>query len=256
MFISVIIILAGYLSNSWAASGKIVGQIIDQATNEPLAGANIVVEGTNMGASTDTDGFFVILNLPPGNYNVVASMIGYASFQYENILVSSNRTTTLEFELGEEAVSGEVIVVQGERPVVQLDISSSQKIISVQDIQSRPLDNLEEILSSEAGVSFTAGEDGQGLLVRGGQLSETDIVIDGMSTRNLRNQQASTTIALSSIQEIELLTGGFTAEYGDVRSGMVNIRTKEGSPDKYSMSFDGKISPARTQAFWSQPLWH
>ena len=252
--ILLIVLMTGFVSDLWAArTGKIAGRIIDQQTNEPLAGANVVIEGTLMGAAADQDGFFVILNIPPGTYTVEVSVIGYASLLHENVGVSINQTTNLETSLTPEAITSETVVVYAERPVVQLDVSSSQKIISVENILDRPVDNLEEILNLEAGITLTAGAEGQGLLVRGGQLSETDITVDGLSTRNERNQQANTTIGLTSIQEIELLTGGFTAEYGDIRSGLVNIITKEGSPDKYSISFDGKISPAERKHFGPSP---
>lgn len=254
MCILLIVFLTGFLSHGFAANtGKIAGQIVDQTTNEPVAGANVVVEGTSMGGASDADGYFVVLNLAPGNYTIQVSMIGYSTARLENVRVSVNQTTSLEVKIGEEAITGETVIVYAERPVVQLDVSSSQRVISAEEIAARPVDNLEEILGAEAGVNFTAGEDGQGLIVRGGQLSETDIVVDGMSTRNLRNQQANTTIALSSVQEIELLTGGFTAEYGEIRSGLVNIITKEGSPEKYSVSFDGRISPAGRKHYGPSP---
>jgi len=236
-----------------ATTGKIAGKIVESDSGEPLPGANMVVVGTSLGAATNLEGEFFILNVPPGTYSVRVTMIGFADLLQENVRVSINQTTNLELGLTEQAITTETVVVYGQRPVVQLDVSSSQQIISAENIQDRPVDNLEEILAAEAGISLTAGEDGQGLVVRGGQLSETDIVIDGLSTRNQRNQQANTNIGLTAIQEIELLTGGFNAEYGDVRSGMVNIITKEGRTDKYSVSFDGKISPAARKHFGPSP---
>ena len=174
--ILLIVLMTGFVSDLWAAkTGKIAGRVIDQQTNEPLAGANVVIEGTLMGAAADQDGFFVILNIPPGTYTVEVSVIGYASLLHENVGVSINQTTNLETSLTPEAITSETVVVYAERPVVQLDVSSSQKIISVENILDRPVDNLEEILNLEAGITLTAGAEGQGLLVRGGQLSETDI---------------------------------------------------------------------------------
>ena len=152
----------------------------------------------------------LILNVPPGAYTVEVSMIGYASQVEENVQVSVNQTTTMDVQLGTEALTTETVVVIAERPVVQLDVSASQNIITVENLQDRPVDNLQEVLSLEANIDFSASREGQGLLVRGGQLNETDITIDGLSTRNERNQVANTSIGLTGIQEIELLTGGFT----------------------------------------------
>ena len=98
--ILLVVCIAGFVSDVWAAkTGKITGQIMDQGSNEPLAGANIVLQGTGMGAAADLDGFFIILNVPPGAYTVEVSMIGYASYIQENVQVSVNQTTTLDIGL-------------------------------------------------------------------------------------------------------------------------------------------------------------
>lgn len=151
-----------------AAKGKLAGQVKDKSSDDPLPGVNISVEGTSMGAATDEDGFFYIINLPPGVYNVKVEMIGYATTMMENVQVSSNRTTTLNVQLQSQAVEGQTVVVEAERPVIQLDVSSSQRIVTEETIQERPLDNFEEILATEAGINLTASADGSGILVRGG----------------------------------------------------------------------------------------
>jgi outer membrane receptor protein involved in Fe transport len=181
-------------------------------------------------------------------------MMGYATYIQENVRVSINQTTTLDFPMQEEAITGETVTVVAERPVVQLDVSSSKMIVSNESIQDRPVENLEEILAAEAGIRLTASEDGSGLIIRGGELNETDIIVDGLSTRNERTQQPSTTLNLTAIQEIEILTGGFNAEYGDIRSGMVSVVTKEGSLDRYSINIDSRISPSARKHFGPSPF--
>ena len=79
-------------------------------------------------------------------------------------------------------------------------------------------------------------------------------VIDGLSTRNERNQQPLTTISLTAIKEIEVLTGGFNAEYGDIRSGMISVITKEGSLDRYSVNADLRVSPPARKHFGASPF--
>jgi len=242
------------VSVAWpAAKGKIAGQILEEGTNEPLAGANIVIEGTSLGAAADKDGFFYIINVEPGTYTVKTMMLGYATMVKENVRVSVNQTTSLDFLMREEVMEGETVVVTAERPVIQMDVSASQKIVTEEAIQDRPLENFEEILASEVGISLYAANDGTGLIVRGGELNETDIVIDGLSTRNERNQQPMTNLSLTAIKEVEILTGGFTAEYGDIRSGMVNVITKEGSLDRYSANIDYRISPPARKHFGPSP---
>lgn len=236
-----------------AATGKLAGQVKDKATNEPLPGVNVLLEGTNMGAATDEDGYFFIINVPPDVYTVRADIIGYAPVVMENVKVSINQTTTLTFNMTTQAVEGQAVVVEADRPVVQLDVSSSQRIVTSEVLEDRPLDNFEEILATEAGIDISASADGSGLLVRGGGLNETDIVVDGLSTRNERNQQPVTNLSLTAIQEVEILTGGFNAEYGDIRSGLINVRTKEGSLDRFNINVDYRMSPAARKHFGPSP---
>ena len=143
-----------------AAPGKISGVVIDKNSGEPLPGANIIVEGENTGAATDTDGFFFILNLRPGEYTIRAEMVGYGTLIKQNVKVTVNQTTQVRFEMLEEAVQGEAVVVEAERPVVQLDVSNSQRVVTEEELQERPLENLEEILATEVGITATAGTGG------------------------------------------------------------------------------------------------
>ena len=247
-------LVISFITNVCAGTkGKIAGHVIERDTNEPLPGVNIVIEKTNLGAAVDEDGFFFIINVSPGTYTLKAIMVGYATVIQENVQVSVDQTTNVEFIMQSEALEGETVVVTATRPVVQLDVSSSQKVISEESIQDRPLDNFEEVLSVETGIQLHAADDGTGFIVRGGGLNETDIVVDGLSMRNERNQQPATNLSLTAIQEVEILTGGFSAEYGEIRSGMINVITKEGSPDRFAGNMDVKISPPARKHFGPSP---
>ena len=94
-------------------TGKIAGKVTDSKTGEALPFVNIIIEGTNLGAATDIDGNYVILNIPPGKYNVKAQYIGYQSVLVENVSVSIDLTTTVDFTLSESAIELEEVVVQG-----------------------------------------------------------------------------------------------------------------------------------------------
>jgi outer membrane receptor protein involved in Fe transport len=254
LFVVVILLFAVFATGAWSANtGKIAGRVVDKTNGDPLPGVNVLVRDTRMGAATDADGFYFIINIPPGTYTLEAVMVGYANLVQQNVKVNLNQTTTLNFEMKEEALKGETVIVEAERPVIQMDVSSSQNIVTSEAIMNRPVDNLEEVLSTEAGIQLSASTDGTGILVRGGGLNETDIVVDGLSTRNERTQQPMTTLNLSAVQEIEILTGGFNAEYGDIRSGMVNVVTKEGSLDRYSLNLDARTSPPGFKHFGPSP---
>ncbi len=252
LFVFLIVLLIS-VSGLFGATGKISGRVIDSESNDPLVGVNIILEGTDIGTSTDQNGYFILINISPDTYRLSAQMIGYAETILENVKVSINQTTNADFALITEAIQGETVIVETQRPPVQMDVSSSQIIVTAEDVRNRPLDNFEEILASEAGISMQASSEGTGLVVRGGDINETDIVVDGISTRNERNQQPMTGLNLTAIKEVEILTGGFSAEFGNVRSGMVNVITKDGSLDKYSLDFDLRYGPPQKKHFGPSP---
>jgi hypothetical protein len=234
--------------------GRIVGQVVDTESKAPLIGVNVLIAGTTMGAATDAEGYYHIINIRPGEYTVRFSMIGYATQIIESVPVHINETFTLNVQLQEEAILGEEIVVVAERPTVKLDMSSSRHVLGVQSIESSPVQSFEEILESLPGISLTAGEDGSGFIVRGGGLNETNIVIDGISTRDRRTQQPNTTVNLTAIDEVEVISGGFNAEYGGIRSGLINVATRDGRLDRYNLAVDVRVSPPQRKHFGPSPF--
>ena len=90
-------------------TGKIAGIIKDSESGDPLVGVNVVIEGTTLGAATDLDGYYVILNVPPGNYKVTASFIGYFDYSITDARVNIDQTTTLGFEMQPTVITGQAI---------------------------------------------------------------------------------------------------------------------------------------------------
>ena len=86
-----------------ATTGKVDGTIVDSQSNEPLPGVNVVIEGTILGAATDEDGYFFVINVPPGTYNLKASMVGYATETKENVRIYVDRTTNADISLRTQA---------------------------------------------------------------------------------------------------------------------------------------------------------
>lgn len=238
-------ILAGVLlvfSISYAATtGKISGYVTDAGTGEPLAGANVLIRNTSLGAATNAEGFYVILNIPPGEYEVVSSYIGYATVQQAEVRVRIDLTTLLDFEMRVQAYQGEEILVTAERKVVQVDIASSQVNISRDEIADLPATSISDVVGMEAGMS--------GLQVRSGDLDETTLLVDGLTMKDSRTGDPISTISLSSIQEVMIQSGGFSAEYSDLQSGVVSIVTREGSLDKYSLNMNVKYSSYKPKNF-------
>ncbi|MGE5351328.1 MAG: TonB-dependent receptor [Acidobacteriota bacterium] len=202
-------------------TGKIAGRVVDAATREPLPFVNIVVVGTSMGAATDMDGYYSILNLAPGTYSLKASAIGYNATTVQNIKVSIDLTTKIDFELGETSVQlNQDVIVVAQRPLVTKDLTASTSVIGANEISSLPVTEFQEVLQLQAGVV--------GGNVRGGRSGEVVYSIDGVPVTDVYDGGTVVDVNANSIQEMQFVSGAFNAEYGRALSGIVNIATKDG----------------------------
>ena len=209
-------------------TGKIAGKVLDGTTKEPLVGATVLVVGTTQGAATDLDGNYVILNLRPGVYAVKASAIGYQPEQINNNRVSIDLTTEVDFELNESAITTEAVVVTAQRPLVQKDMTSSTAVIDNTQIQALPITSFQDVLNLQAGI-YT---DRNGSLhARGGRGGEVTYMIDGVPVTDSFDGSTVVDVNKNAIQEMQVVTGAFNAEYGQAMSGIVNIATKTGGND-------------------------
>lgn len=239
-----LILLFTFFSVSTFASttGKIRGKIVDAKTGEPLVGTNVVIKGTTFGAATDLNGVFIILRIPPGTYQVEASMIGFKSVIVNNVNVETDRTVLVNFELSETSIQSDEIVVTAKRELVRLDVSASETNIDAGDIDELPFANrVENIIGMQAGIQGNLIEGD--LQIRAGDASEVNVLVDGYSTVDSKMSKVSFPINKGSIQEVKVLRGGFNAEYGEARSGVVNIVTKNPSDD-FHLSLDYQFEPA------------
>ena len=210
-----------------SSGGKLTGIITDAGTGDPMPGVNVQIVGQSMGAATDINGEYFILNVPPGTYKVKASIIGYKSIIKTGVEVSINHTTEIDFKMEETVIElDESVVVTAERPLVEKDLTSSRHFVSAEEIAVRPTTQFTEVLSTLPGIDRNAAGE---LTVRRGSIDQVAFLIDGMRASNPLNYQPYTNINLSSIQEMEIITGAFNAEYGQAQSGVFNIVTKEGS---------------------------
>jgi len=227
-------------------TGKIAGTVTDAETGEPLPGANIIIEGTSMGAATDLKGYYVILNVPPGTYTLKASMIGYAASKVTEVRVSIDRTTTIDFKLKPTVLVGEEVVVVAERPVVQKDVAASQKVVSSSEIESLPVASVTEVMGFYPGITSD-------LSIRGSGADQAIFMVDGVVLRDYRNNRPIVGIPLSAVREILVQAGGFGPEYQNVRSGVVNVVTKEGDPKRYSLTVTLRMRPPGPKHFGISP---
>ena len=207
----------------WAGNtGKIAGEVKDPQTGEPVIGANIVLEATTQGAATNLDGYYVILNIPPGKYNLIVSGVGYNKKTVNGVSVSIDLTTTIDIELSSTVLEvGEEITVTAQRPLVQKDLTAKTAVVSSEQISALPVTEVGQVLSLQAG--FT----GSGNL-RGGRSGEVAYWIDGVPLTDGFNGSQVVEVNKNLVQELQLVSGAFNAEYGQALSGIVNIATKEG----------------------------
>lgn len=231
IFTNPILVFAG-------TDGKIAGVITDAETGEPLPGTNVFIEGLPLGAAVDADGFYVILQIHPGEYTVIAKMIGYKELRVTGVEVSVDATTKIDFKLITTVLEGEVIIVEAKKPIIRPDISATQIELSGQLLQDTPAGNIREILLLQPGFEISQDVDkGSGISIRGGDIRESDFRIDDISMKSNLTDVSFLSIPKTSIKNIQLLTGGFNAEYGQVRSGLLNVITAQGS-DKYELKVE------------------
>jgi len=218
-------------------TGKIMGTVNDDDTGEPLIGANILIQGTQLGAATNMDGEFFILNIPPGVYSLRASMIGYQDMVITNLRVSVDLTTEAKFKLKMTALVGEEVIIVAVRPLVQKDLSSSASFISSETLDEMPVETLFDVLELQAGIV----KDTQGNLhLRGGRSGEVAYLIDNISMTDPYSGNLAVTIENDAIQELQVVSGTFNAEYGQAMSGVVNIVTKDPA-DKFFGRFSAYL---------------
>ena len=222
-------------------TGKITGIVTDAQSGDPLIGVNIVVEGTLLGAATDVDGYYAILNVPPGRYTLTASFLGYVDYTITNARVNIDLTTTLNIKMQPTVITGQTVTVEAERPVVQKDVSASTANIESKQIEALPVQSVSDVIGLQAGI--------QGLEIRGGGSDELAFMVDGVTLRDERDNTPITGVSLSAVQDIQIQTGGFNAEYGNIRSGVITVITKEGDPYRYGGTVTYENSPAASKHF-------
>jgi outer membrane receptor protein involved in Fe transport len=226
----------------WAAeTGKIAGKVVDVASGDPIPSVNVALMGTTMGATTDAGGEYFILNIPVGVYNVRVTSLGYETQNITGVQVLADQTTELNARLKETVLQGQEVTVVAERDVVKRDVSATVRSVSSTEISELPVTTYQDALGRTAGVV----ESGPGVLhIRGGRPDEILYLIDGLEVKDPQFAARSLAVSQDAIGEMEVLTAGFNAEYGEAQSAVVNLVIKEGDPQyhgrlEHVMDFQG-----------------
>lgn len=249
--LTLIILTILFSSILYAQNGKLVGVVKDKQTNEPLIGANVIINGTNYGAATDIDGKFIILNIPPGRYNVTASMVGYGKVTQTDVTLFIDRTTNIEFTLTDETIEIGQVTVTAAKPAVVKDRTSTATNIEAEQIKAAPIEGLRGTLDLSAGFQKNATGN---YSVRGSGSYEVSFQINGLVQSNSNTSAPGSfdtekadnswkyDVNPLGVQQVQLITGGFSAEYGNAQAGVVNVVLKEGGP-KFNGEFRVEYRP-------------
>jgi outer membrane receptor protein involved in Fe transport len=210
-----------------SAKGIVKGKVIDAKSKESLPSANVTVKGTYYGAVSDVDGNFTIQGVGPGTYTIEVSLLGYKTVQYTAVKVEAGETAALDVKMEETVLSlGQEVVIIGERPMFNIEETQSTRSISSEDIRAAAATNVQDVLALQTGVVQSDNE----IHIRGGRTYENAYLLDGVSVQDpLAGTGFGLQLSPAAIQEVEVITGGYNAEYGQATSGVVNITTKEGT---------------------------
>ncbi len=201
------------------AQTSLAGKVTDGDTGEELIAANVTMYKGGVlitGVTTDFEGNFSI-NVDPGTYDVETSYVGYAATRTNGVIVRAGQTNKLDVLLREGVSMEEIVVVDYKVPLVEQDNTTQGKIVTSEDIRKFASKNIQAVAASSAGIS--QADEGDGLSVRGSRSNATDIYVDGMRVRASSVQEAD-------VEQLQVITGGIPAFYGDVTGGIISITTK------------------------------
>ncbi|HUE95416.1 MAG TPA: TonB-dependent receptor, partial [Longimicrobiaceae bacterium] len=205
-------------------TGKVIGTVTDRDTGSPLVGAQVVVESTNLGNVTNEDGYYFINNVPVGVQDVTAQYLGYQSASAEQRILAG-QTMTIDFPLGSDVVQADAITAVIERePLIARDNTISKARFTSEEAQNLPVQSVNEIITLGAGIYSGQG----GFIIRGGRGTESATYVDGALVTDFRDQLNSSEVGNFAVEEVDVITGGFNAEFGHAQSGIINIVTREG----------------------------
>lgn len=227
--------------------GKIAGRITDKTTSEPVVGANVTIMDLKMGAATDVNGEYFILNINPGTHTLVISMLGYESVSKTSVGVIVDRTTIVNAALTPTLIEGEMITVVAEKPVVDKNLTASEQVVTSEVLEKSGVRTIKEVLERQAGIfgdnANLAWERGRTkAYVRGSTIVQAAYMIDNLSVNSGLVSDNYSGFNTSTIEQISVLTGGYNAEYGEGRSAVVNIISKE-APEGIHGTLIGRVRP-------------
>jgi len=234
-------------------TGKISGKVTDKASGDALIGANITLKDVKMGAATDMNGEYFILNIPPGKYTLTISMLGYETVKSTGVEVTVDHTTMQNISLKPGLIEGEAVTILAEKPIIDKGLTASEQIVSSRVLEQSGARNLTEVLQTQSGFfkDNTALAWQRGITksyVRGSSATQAVYMVDNLSVNSGLVSDNYSGFNTSSIEQISIQTGGYNAEYGKGRSAIINIVSKEATAGIHG-SFSTRMRPAGVYHF-------
>jgi len=247
LFLFAILFIA--YSNLFSQNGTLRGNVFDTETGEPIIYCNLQLQGTNLGVTTDFDGFFSLTNIPVGNYQLVATYIGYDSLSVA-IAIKENQIDYQRINIQPNSVQLSTVDVSARKEKARAEVQVSALTVTPQQITSLPSiggqADIAQYLPVLPGIIFTGDQGGQ-LYIRGGSPIQNKILLDGMTIYNpFHSLGFFSVFETETIRSVDVLTGGFNAEHGGRVSAVVDIKTREGNKKRFGGSvsanpFQGKV---------------
>ncbi|MCP9290917.1 TonB-dependent receptor [Gracilimonas sediminicola] len=241
LFIALIMLSSGVLYAQ--TSGTITGTVKDAKTGEPLIGATIILEGTNLGAATNVEGRYTINNIPTKTYNVKASFVGFITETKFNVVVRSAGNIELNFELKENVSELDEVTVTP-NPFEKLETTPlSIQNLSQEEIAAYPGGNndIAKVVQSLPGVSGSVGGFRNDVIIRGGAPNENVYFLDGVPIPNINHFSTQGSaggpvglLNVSFFEGVTLTASSFGAEYDNVLSGILQFNQRNGNPREFT----------------------
>ena len=237
------------LTAIFAQTGILRGNVFDQETGAPVIYCNLQLAGTNIGATTDFDGFFTMTNVPEGSYQLIATYIGYDSLTI-SINIQANQITYQRVNIQPNSIQLSTVNISGEKEKARSEVQVSTIRVTPQRITALPSiggqTDIAQYLPVLPGITFTGDQGGQ-LYIRGGSPVQNKILLDGMTIYNpFHSLGFFSVFETETIRSIDVLTGGFNANHGGRISAVVDIKTREGNKKRFgglvaANPFQGKV---------------
>lgn len=226
-----------------ATTGSIKGTISNVDSGEPIIGANVVLDGTTLGAASNINGVYYVTNIPAGSYTLRVTSLGYKTVEIEDLRISADLLREMDISLEASAIQGEIVTIFAERPLIQVDKTSSVQITESAELQELPVRGYNEIIKIQSGVQsynyntsnagryYNENSNGPRISVRGSREDEVLFNVDGVALNDPFSGFITFRVPDLAWDEFNFLKGNFSAEYGRYMSGVVNWTTKSGGED-------------------------